>query len=307
MPSLFPPPAFPHRCWHFLSALLALIWLTACQQSRAPDMPATAGAEPPPPAAAPAPPPPPPPAIEAPRPAPDKPPPKNGAKPPAAANGGSARPPAAANGSGPLADVTPPAIPQFDWPPPKASAQQAIPDKWLRTGAAPTLASVADKFEKSLKLAGYAQRSYYSVPRGFALATQFEQIRADGTPLPGDDRWKVGPPRVGNLSLLAFIQALAHAPAGIYRAIVFVVTDAPWVQSTTAPSDAQIMAWAGSGAAALPASIGKLPYGEGYRAHALIYEFRKGTSGPAKSVLPSAVSGEMHLERGGIWTPLSII
>ena len=149
-----------------------------------------------------------------------------------------------------------------DWPPPKASAQQAIPDKWLRTGPAPTLASVADKFEKSLKLAGYTQQSYYSVPHGFALAAQFEQIRADGTPLPGDDRWKVGPPRVGNLSLLAFIQALAHAPAGIYRAIVFVVTDAPWVQSTAAPSDAQIMAWAASGATSLPTSIGNLPYGD---------------------------------------------
>jgi hypothetical protein len=318
MPSLYSPPDFTRRLWRFLSALLALSWLAACQQSRAPDLPATAGAEPPPPAAAPAPPPPPPPAIEAPRPAPapmpapvpDKPPPKTSAKPPAAANGGGgggARPPAASADPGHAAGGTAPAIPQFDWPPPKASAQQAIPDKWLRTGPAPTLASVADKFEKSLKLAGYAQRSYYSVPRGFALATQFEQIRADGTPLPGDDRWKVGPPRVGNLSLLAFIQALAHAPAGTYRAIVFVVTDAPWVQSPTAPSDAQIMAWAGSGAAALPASIGNLPYGEGYRAHALIYEFRKGASGPAESVLPSAVSGEMHLERGGIWTPLSII
>lgn len=306
MPSLYSPPGFTRRFWRLLSALLALSWLTACQQSRAPDAPATAGAEPPPPAAAPAPPPPPPPAIEAPRPvpapaptpapAPDKPPPKHSAKPPAAANGG-----------GPVAGEASPSIPQFDWPPPKASAQQAIPDKWLRTGPAPTLDSVADKFEKSLKLAGYAQRSYYSVPRGFALATQFEQIRADGTPLPGDDRWKVGPPRVGNLSLLAFIQALAHAPAGTYRAIVFVVTDAPWVQSTTAPSDAQIMAWAGSGAAALPASIGNLPYGDGYGAHALIYEFRKGPSGPAETVLPSAVSGETHLERGGIWTPLSII
>lgn len=297
MPSLFSLPGSTRRFRHFLPALLALIWLTACQQSRAPDVATTAGAEPPPPAAAPAPPPPPPP-IEAsrPAPAPDTPPPKTSAKPPAAANGG-----------GHTAGEAPPSIPQFDWPPPKASAQQAIPDKWLRTGPAPTLASVADKFEKSLKLAGYAQRSYYSVPHGFALATQFEQIRADGTPLPGDDRWKVGPPRVGNLSLLAFIQALAHAPAGTYRAIVFVVTDAPWVQSTSAPSDAQIMAWAGSGAAVLPASIGNLPYGPDYRAHALIYEFRKGASGPAESVLPSAVSGETHLERGGIWTPLSII
>ncbi len=246
-----------------------------------------------------------------------RPPPKYSARPPSAAprptpEAAPARPspPAAANGGAETAasaSPPPPAIAQFDWPPPKASAQEAIPDKWLRTGPAPTLADVADKFEKAMKLAGYQQRSYYSVPRGFALAAQFEHIRADGTPLPGDDRWKVGPPRVGNLSLLAFIQALAHAPAGLYRAIVFVVTDAPWAQSATAPSEAQIMAWAGSGAAALPAAIGDLPYGPNYRAHALIYEFRKGSSGPAETVLPSAVSGEIHLDKGGLWNPLSIL
>ena len=261
------------------------------------------------------------------------------ARPPAAANGSStrpppkysakpapvprpapeaapARPPAAAADPAPetagnppptTASQPPPAIAAFDWPPPKASAQEAIPDKWLRTGPAPTLADVADKFEKAMKLAGYQQRSYYSVPRGFALAAQFEHIRADGTPLPGEDRWRVGTPRLGNLSLLAFIQALARAPAGIYRAIVFVVTDAPWTQSAATPSEAQIMAWAGSGASALPAAIGNLPYGANYRAHALIYEFRKGASGPAETVLPSAVSGEIHLDKGGLWDPLSIL
>lgn len=333
MPSLFSTHQPARHLWRLLPALL-LYCLTACQQGSAP-VAAPNGGGAPPPASAPAAPPrpatsPPPAAVplEPPKPAPVA---KNGAKPPKT----SAKPPAASNGPGSMSNETAtasasvganfggaltggaliggiaggvaPSIPRFSWPPPKASAQQAIPDKWLRTGPVPTLASVADKFEKALKLAGYAQRSYYEVPHGFALATQLEHIRADGTPLPGDDRWKVGPPRVGNLTLLAFIEALAHAPAGIYRAIVFVVTDAPWVQSPTAPSDELIMAWAGGGAASLPAYIGSLPYGDAYRAHALIYEFRKGSSGPAETILPSAVSGEIHLDRGGLWDPLSIL
>jgi hypothetical protein len=214
----------------------------------------------------------------------------NSAKPPAVRGEGIAR-----------------SFPQFDWPPPKASAEQSIPDKWLRTGPATRLAEVADKFEKALRLAHYEQRSYYGVPHGFALATQLEQIKADGSPMPGADRWRIGTPSVSNLSLLTFIQALAKAPAGYYRAIVFVVTDAPWVQSTTAPSDEKIRGWASGGAHALPASIGALPYGEGYQTRALIYEFRKGKSGPAKTVLPSSVTGEMHLDKGGIWEPLSIL
>lgn len=311
MPSLFSPSApGRRRPWRLLSVLLALGCLTACQPGRAPEA-ASAGAEAPPASAAPpassaaaapepASPEPAPPPVEAP-PATPKPVPRDGVKSPKF----SARPPAA--GAGPVAGEAPRLIPRFSWPPPKASAQQAIPDKWLRTGPAPTLAGVADKFEKALKLAGYAQRSYYEVPHGFALATQLEQIHPDGTPMPGDDRWKVGPPRVGNLTLLAFIEALAHAPAGLYRVIVFVVTDAPWAVSTTPPSEDQIMAWAGSGAASLPAFIGNLPYGDDYRAHALIYEFRKVSSEPAETILPSEISGEMHLDRGGLWEPLSIL
>jgi hypothetical protein len=304
MLNLFPITVFERRYgWQLFLALLVVAGLNACQNASAP----SATPAPTPTVSMPAPPPPPP----APAPAPVVLPPT----PPGAANGSGvpldarttdnakrakkAAKPTAGDGSAP--------IPQFDWPPPKASAEESIPDKWLRTGPATRLADVADKFEKALRLAHYEQRSYYAVPHGFALATQLEQIKADGTPMSGADRWKVGTPSVGNLSLLTFVEALAHAPAGYYRAIVFVVTDAPWVQSTTAPSDARIKGWAGSGAQALPASIGALPYGEGYRSQALIYEFRKGTSGAAQTVLPSSVSGETHLDKGGIWEPLSIL
>jgi hypothetical protein len=288
MLNLFSVSVFWRRhAWRLFFALLVLAGLNACGSPRAPEG-ASAGAEPPPPPAAAA------------RPAPPPPPPATAARPA----------PAPAPAPEPAAGIDSSAaqsIPQFDWPPPKASAEESIPDKWLRTGATTRLANVADKFEKALRLAHYEQRSYYAVPRGFALATQLEQIQADGTPMPGADRWKIGTPSVNNLSLASFIKALAKAPAGYYRAIVFVVTDAPWVQSTTAPSDEKIKGWAGGGAHTLPASIGALPYGEDYRARALIYEFKKGKSGPAKTLLPSAVSGETHLDKGGIWEPLSIL
>lgn len=280
--------------WRLLFLFCVLAGLTACQAKREA---ASVGSEGPPTASMPSP------AAAAPPPPPPPPAPAPAARP---------SPPSAAIGHGstsakPTAGDASTAIPQFDWPPPKASAEESIPDKWLRTGPTTKLADVADKFEKALRLAHYEQRSYYAVPRGFALATQLEQIKADGTPMPGADRWKIGTPSVSNLSLASFIKALAFAPAGYYRAIVFVVTDASWVQSTTAPSEDRIKGWAGGGAHTLPASIGALPYGENYRARALIYEFQKGESGPAKTLLPSAVSGETHLDKGGIWEPLSIL
>lgn len=292
MLKLFSIAAFGRRnAWRLFFAFLVMAGLNACGKSSAPlETPVEAAPPPPPAAARPVP-------VPAPAPATMPPaPPK-----PAAPNGGDIPRETGAIGH------ESPSIPQFDWPPPKASAEESIPDKWLRTGPATKLADVADKFEKALRLAHYEQRSYYAVPRGFALATQLEQIKADGTPMSGADRWKIGTPSVSNLSLASFIKALAFAPAGYYRAIVFVVTDAPWVQSSAAPSDDKIKGWAGGGAHALPASIGALPYGEDYRARALIYEFQKGESGPAKTLLPSAVSGETHLDKGGIWEPLSIL
>lgn len=291
MLKLFSIAAFGRRnAWRLFFAFLVMAGLNACGKSSAPLETPVEAAPPPPAAARPAP-------VPAPAPATMPPVPPR----PAAPNGGDIPRETGAIGH------ESPSIPQFDWPPPKASAEESIPDKWLRTGPATKLADVADKFEKALRLAHYEQRSYYAVPRGFALATQLEQIKADGTPMPGADRWKIGTPSVSNLSLASFIKALAFAPAGYYRAIVFVVTDAPWVQSSAAPSDDKIKGWAGGGAHALPASIGALPYGADYRARALIYEFEKGESGPAKTLLPSPVSGEAHLDKGGIWEPLSIL
>ncbi|MDS4015059.1 MAG: hypothetical protein RKP46_12030 [Candidatus Accumulibacter sp.] len=208
-------------------------------------------------------------------------------------------------GSRPDAVTAP--IPRFAWPPPKASAEVSIPDKWVRNATDATLASVADKLEKALRLAEYADWSYYAVPGGFALATHVEQIKPDGTPMAGADRWRTGTPSVSNLSLLEFILALAHAPPGSYRAIVFIVSDAVWAQSPAAPTGDEIAGWARSGASGLPAAIGKLSYGPEHRVQALVYEFRKGHGGPAALVMPSRVSGERHLYRGGLWKPLSIL
>ncbi len=197
--------------------------------------------------------------------------------------------------------------PPFPWPPPQASAEQSIPDKWLRTGPHPTLARVAGKLDKALRLAHYPQSRYYSVPHGFALATHLEHIEADGAPLSGPDRWRIGTPSLANLSLFEFVKALARAPAGEYRAIVFIVTDAEWRPSETPASESVIRAWASGGLEALPPSIGTLPYERGYRTQALIYQLRKRAGQEAQFVLPSALTGEEHLDKGGLWEPLSIL
>jgi hypothetical protein len=199
-------------------------------------------------------------------------------------------------------------LPRFEWPPPKASAQEQIPDKWLRAGSRTTLEDVSTKLEKALALASFrsGEWSYYSVPGGFALATHLEQIESDGTPVPGKDRWNPGARSLASLSIVDFIAALASAPEGTYRAIVFVVTDAPLQQGPDAPNAERIESWSGSGAPGLPSALSRAAYSERHRTYALVYQF--GKRGRETSFFArSAISGEQHLQKSGLWRPLSLL
>ena len=82
-------------------------------------------------------------------------------------------------------------MPVFPWPPPRASAETRIPDKWLPSKGEAQLTDVADKLEYALKTAKYPRWSYSSVKEGngFALVSHMEQIKADGTPSPDLARW----------------------------------------------------------------------------------------------------------------------
>lgn len=207
----------------------------------------------------------------------------------------------------PSPNPQPPRIPNFPWPPPQASASERIPDKWLRSGSRTALGDVANKIQQALRLAGHREGSYYAVPGGFAYATALEQIHQDGSPLPERHRWEIGVPPTNLLSLSDFVAALVGAPAGQYRAIVFVVTDASWHAAGGPPSNDEIRSWSSGGANSLPSEIGRVAFGTQYQCRVLIYEFSKVVDKPAKQTLPSRLSGQIHLERGGLWRPLSIL
>jgi hypothetical protein len=200
-----------------------------------------------------------------------------------------------------------PEEPRFPWPPPSASAEAKIPANWLPpAGGATRLFAVSDKLEQALRAAGYPKWSYSSVPRGFALVTQMEQIKADGTPSREPARWSTKLPSARELNFVEFIKALAGAPEGYYRAIVFLVTDQPWPRTAAAPTGGQAQRWLANGFNRLPSSIGELEYGPEYETVALIYEFSKQSeTADATQVEPSATSAQEHLKKAGLYDPLS--
>jgi len=197
-------------------------------------------------------------------------------------------------------------IPAFPWPPPPASAETMIPPNWLSTPAVTQLADVADKLERALNEAKYPRWSYSSVPNGFALVSQMEQIKSDGTPSPAPARWSTAMPWVTNMTLLEFIKALANAQPGYYRVIVFIVTNQPWSRTGKEATGEEAEQWLAKGFTWLPRSIGELTYGPDYRTTVLVYEFKKVSQDADATFLePSPTSADDHLGKAGLSDPLS--
>lgn len=194
-------------------------------------------------------------------------------------------------------------IPKFPWPPPQASSEVQIRNKWVSEGDQTKLLDVAQKLESALGIAGFETWKYSSVPHGFALVTQIEQILPDGTPR--GERFRADLPSLSDLSFVEFLIALARAPSGYYRVIVFVVTDTPFSRGDTTPTESEARRWLDAGLNKLPASIGEMIYDEDYRTTALIYQFKKLSKQPATFVSPSLSSGRTHLERAHIWDALT--
>ena len=164
-----------------------------------------------------------------------------------------------------------------------------------------TLGEVARHLEGALSGVGYGERSYYTVPGGFALATRLEQIPPDGTPAPDPQRWSTALPEQPVFSLGDYLRALFAAPQGDYRVIVFIVTNRAFATSGRPATNEQAEAWLSGGLDRLPRSIQALPFDADVEASALVYQFRKSGHGdPAVALASSTTSAATQLDRSGI-------
>jgi phospholipid/cholesterol/gamma-HCH transport system substrate-binding protein len=209
-------------------------------------------------------------------------------------------------GEGAREDVEDTEVPEFPWPPPNASAKEEIPDQFLReTELRQTLQNINQRLRSALDKAGYFEKSYFSVPEGFAIVTRLEQINADGTSKPDRQRWatKVGPLR--EFSLSAYLQALFESNIGYFRVIVFIVTNIPFSQADTQVDRDQALGWQREGLNRLPLSIGSLPYSKDHYCTALIYEFEKiDSEQEAVAKIPGRHIGRNHLIKSKLWSKL---
>jgi hypothetical protein len=201
----------------------------------------------------------------------------------------------------PAPEINPEAVPEFPWPPPKASASATISrELLLGSQEHPKLGDAVAALDLAFQKAGYGERSYYSVPGGFAMASRIEQMNQDGTAKGPADRWSLEVPSMPKFSFSAFMTALFRARPGYYRVIVFVVTSHPFSQSSAKVTSEDAGLWVSSGLNALPEDIATRDYTSAHRCTALIYEFKRMEAQPAKFVDPSELTGQIHLEKSGL-------
>lgn len=285
-----------------LPAVVLAVWLSACSGERpAPRSPSqevsAPPSQPPPQEQSPppvvTPPPPPPPAVGA-EPPPERVRRKKSAKPPSASEPAS------------VPTVPDTAIPQFPWPPPAASARQVIRrDLLAASRRLDRLGDVDALLSDALEHAGYTEKSYWSVPRGFALATRLEQIDATGKPKPPPARWSAEMPRLtGGFSLGAYLRALFTAEPGYYRIVAVIVTSALFSESNQPVTSDEARAWVAKGLNALPESLASQPYGPDVVCTAMIYEFERQSGSEATPLVPSPLDAHAHLVGSGLWAAL---
>ena len=196
-------------------------------------------------------------------------------------------------------------MPEFPWPPPKASASATISRELLLGDKEhPELGDAVAALDLAFGKAGYGERSYYSVPDGFAMASRIEQINQDGTAKEPADRWSLEVPPMRKFSFSAYLTALFRARPGYYRVIVFVVTSKPFSQSNAKVTSEEAELWISSGLNALPEDIARGKYTSAHKCTALIYEFKRMETQPAKFVDPSEITGQIHLEKSGLLAAL---
>ena len=160
------------------------------------------------------------------------------------------------------------------------------------------LGTVAQSIESAFQEAGYGEKSYYSVPGGFAMASQIEQINQDGSPKDSIDRWLETPP-IRKVSLAWYLNALFLARPGYYRVIVFVVTSKAFPQRDAKVTSEESKQWVSSGLNKLPEEIGNQEYSSAHSCTALIYEFKQAGK-HAQLMEPSQITGKTHLDKAGL-------
>jgi hypothetical protein len=194
--------------------------------------------------------------------------------------------------------------PPFPLPAPKPSAKAEIPFSTLGSDV-DRVGKVDRWISRQLDRSGYVRRSYYSVPGGFALATQVERFGMDGRSAQGARRWKLDPTGLIEMptpfSVSGLLNALRKADPGHYRVIIFLVTTTNKTSDNAAVTADTAINWVADGGDTLPPAIAALRITPAHHLAVLIYQFsRPSVNAAVKFDDPSTLDALGHLRAAGL-------
>ena len=192
-------------------------------------------------------------------------------------------------------------LPGFPWPPPSCNARFELPESAF-TGFK-TLGDVDRKVRLALDAKGYAQRSYFSVPNGFAIVTQLEQYNGeDGSVRNDRTRWLDYPAKDNFMGVMEYLKSFVMPQKGHFRLFVFVATNQSFGGNAQRVSKEQATAWLSQGFNKLPRSLAAAPYSADYDVTVLVYEFIVPESNrkPTQTCPSPLFDARTHLQKSGI-------
>lgn len=190
-------------------------------------------------------------------------------------------------------------LPYFPWPPPQLFQRQTLNEQLYPANR--SLGEVNTRLRQALQANGYEQRSYFQVPGGFALVTQLEQFRSDGSPKAGANRWKDYPVQENFEGVWDYLKSLVMSSPGNFRLFVFVVTDQPYGQSSKRVGKQEAVGWLSSGLNRLPQKIAEMPLNQQHYLDVLVYEFEAQQSTKiCTQKWPAILNAQTHLQKTGI-------
>jgi len=194
-------------------------------------------------------------------------------------------------------------LPSLPWPPPQPSAFDEMPREWFG-GDKDQLYGVYHRLASALDRRGYEEKAVFAAPGGFAIITNIERLKDDGTPSE-PYRWWRGKIPLTSFDPRTFFSRLFFGEKQQYRMVVLAVTTQGPQGNSRFLDDVVATEWLRSGwrGRDLPGEIGRLTFG-GRRCYAIIYHFIKKGKKPALA-FPSDWSARQHLEKTGLWSVLS--
>jgi TIR domain len=190
-------------------------------------------------------------------------------------------------------------LPEFPWPPPRASASYVLPGNLLQNHV--SVGEVTGAIISALERNGYVERSFFQTEaNGVALVTRLERIKDDGSAFDAPERWPSFTSNAydtGPSALFRFLSGLFVVDPGRYRIIVFILQTLPFSQSLQQITAPEAQAWLFSGANVLPPEVARRPFSGAY-CTALIYEFS--SDGSQVRVIESRLTGKDHLTKAGV-------